>query len=403
MTWGGYRRGQRGMSLVFVALGLMGFIAATMLAIDVGMLMTARNQAQNSADAGALAGAVGLGFNDYNDRSATGPAVTSALGAAKNLANGVMYDPDEPVRTAVSVLPADVEFENDPTGEPNRVKVTVRRNEERGNPLSTIIAAIFGVTTANISATATAEVSKANAMDCVKPFTIPDKWREMNDPPMDSETSTFEVWDNRGNPLPNPDVYMPADVVPTTDYTGYNAQRDKGTRLMIRAGTGNNITPSFYFSITLGQGGGPTGADAYRWNIANCNSWVQEWDGVIIQEPGNMNGPTIQGAEDLKALDPSAQWDEGCDCIVNSRFGANGDGWGSPRKFPIPLYDPLFYAEGKRNGRFADLKVAGWIGFFLEEIQGNNIWGRITPIAGKRTGEGPWPEGTFPIAIRLIK
>ena len=52
-----------------------------MLAIDVGMLMTARSQAQNSADAGALAGATALVYNDYDDRTATGPAVTNALAA----------------------------------------------------------------------------------------------------------------------------------------------------------------------------------------------------------------------------------------------------------------------------------------------------------------------------------
>ena len=57
------------MSLVFVGLGLMAFLSASMLAIDVGMLMTARNQAQNSADAGALAGATALLFDNYDDRS----------------------------------------------------------------------------------------------------------------------------------------------------------------------------------------------------------------------------------------------------------------------------------------------------------------------------------------------
>ena len=34
--------------------GFMAFLAATTLAIDVGMYMVARSQAQNSADAGAL-------------------------------------------------------------------------------------------------------------------------------------------------------------------------------------------------------------------------------------------------------------------------------------------------------------------------------------------------------------
>ena len=63
-----------GFSLVFVAVGMMGFVGVSMLAIDVGMLMTARSQAQNAADAGALAGATALVYNDWDDRSGTGPA-----------------------------------------------------------------------------------------------------------------------------------------------------------------------------------------------------------------------------------------------------------------------------------------------------------------------------------------
>src|SRR5436189_6421541 len=109
-------RDESGMTYVFVGLGFMAFLGASMLAIDVGMLMTARNQAQNSADAGALAGATALAFDDYNDRSASGPAVTSAITTGK--ANQVM-------RAVVSLTTADVQFLNDPSGEPNRVKVDV--------------------------------------------------------------------------------------------------------------------------------------------------------------------------------------------------------------------------------------------------------------------------------------
>ena len=78
-----------------------------MLAIDVGMLMTARNQAQNSADAGALAGATALLFDNYTDRSPSGPAVTNAIDAATG--NKVMAK-------NVSVLPTDVTFPLDPSG-----------------------------------------------------------------------------------------------------------------------------------------------------------------------------------------------------------------------------------------------------------------------------------------------
>ena len=55
------RDDESGMSYVFIGVGMMAFLSASMLAIDVGMLMTSRNQAQNSADSAALAGAI-LGF-----------------------------------------------------------------------------------------------------------------------------------------------------------------------------------------------------------------------------------------------------------------------------------------------------------------------------------------------------
>src|SRR5918995_2585569 len=130
------RHDESGMSYVFIGMGMMAFLSASMLAIDVGMLMTARGQAQNSADAGALAGATALLYNDYNDRTPTGPAVTSAIQAA--IGNKVMWGD-------VSVTPDDVQFPNDEAGLPNRVQVTVYRRGDRGNPLSTHIARFFGI------------------------------------------------------------------------------------------------------------------------------------------------------------------------------------------------------------------------------------------------------------------
>ncbi len=60
-------RDERGMMLVYVGLGTMAFMSATMLALDVGNLMVARTQAQVAADAGALAGATAMAFDDFND------------------------------------------------------------------------------------------------------------------------------------------------------------------------------------------------------------------------------------------------------------------------------------------------------------------------------------------------
>lgn len=374
------RHDERGMSFVFVGLGFMAFLATTTLAIDVGMFMTARAQAQNSADAGALAGTTALAFDDFNDRSTSGPAVQNAIGTSTR--NQVMS-------LNVSVNPDDVTFPNDPSGNPTRVHVDVFRTATRGNPLATLVGQYFGVRTANVGASATAEVSPANAETCVKPFTIPDKWVENQDPGGWSPDSTFETVDKKGTPLANPDVYVP----PGPGYTGYNAETDKGTTLMIRAGTGNEVSPSFYFSWTMPGG---SGADWYRDNVADCNTTIMHPGDLITAEPGNMVGPTTQGIDDLIDKDPSAYWDSVHEKVVSSMHP-------SPRVIAIPLYDPVYYDTGKQNGRNADLKVINWIGFFVDHRDGNNVFGIITPISGIMDGNGPAPQGIFPTVIRLVE
>ena len=111
-----------------------------------------------------------------------------------------------------------------------------------------------------------------------------------------------------------------------------------------------------------------------------------------------MVGPTVSGVELLLAKDPNAKWDTTLNKVVNSQYPGQ-----SPRVFPIPLYDPQYYDAGKRNGRMADLKVANWIGFFAEELVGNEVHGRIIPIAGIRDGNLDSPDNLFPQAIRLVK
>jgi Flp pilus assembly protein TadG len=379
------RDDQSGMSYVFIGMGMMAFLSASMLAIDVGMLMTSRNQAQNAADAGALAGATALVFNDYDNRTPTGPAVTHAIAAAK--ANDVMG-------ADVAVETSDVTFPLDPSGDANRVSVEVFRTAARGNPVSTLIAQFFGASmkTANIAASATAEASPANAMTCVKPFTIPDKWIERQTAPWDGN-DTYDAFNNKGVPLANPDIYIGADKA---GYTGYNQESNRGQKLVIRAATGQNITVSFYFSLSIGGMDG-TGGDPYRWNIENCNTTIMHWGDPLVQEPGAMEGPTIQGADALIARDPGAYWDTTTNSVKGSTFAQ------SPRTFPIPLYDPIVYDSGKRNGRTADLVTANWIGFFLESTAGNGLNGRIVPIKGIRDKTGPHPDGIFPMAIRLVK
>lgn len=372
------RDDERGMSLVFVGLGFIAFFAATTLAIDVGLFMTARAQAQNAADAGALAGAVALAVDSFDDRSAGGPAVQSAVTTA--VQNPVVGVP-------VSVGPPDVTFPVGPGGQSDRVRVDVHRTAARENPVSTLIGPLFGVPMIDIRARATAEAAPANAMTCVRPFTIPDRWIENNG------NTTFERYDNRERVIPNADEYPPPGD-PRYNAVRYDAYRDKGTRLVLRAGTGGNIAPTMYYSWKMP---GAIGASYYEDNIRECNQAAVTFGYVMQQEPGNMVGPTIDGIRDLIAQDPGAYWDDAAK-MVRSPLGR------SPRVFPIPLYNPDEYDKGKATGRNATLIVANWIGFFVEEVAGNEIYGRITPILGTiDPNAGPAPDGAFPRAVRLVE
>src|SRR4026208_1081059 len=96
-----FRRDEWGFSVVCGGVGMRAFVAVSMLAIDVGQLMTARSQAQNSADAGALAGATALCYNSWTDRSPSGPAVQNAITTAKK---------NQVIGGDVNVVPADVVF-----------------------------------------------------------------------------------------------------------------------------------------------------------------------------------------------------------------------------------------------------------------------------------------------------
>ena len=370
------RRDERGMSFVFVGVGMMAFLSASTLAIDVGMLMVARSQAQNSADAGALAGAVALVFNDFDDRSPGGPAVQTAVVTAQ--ANDVVGSP-------VSVAPSDVSF---PTQD--RVKVDVFRTAGRSNPVAMFIASIVGLDNVDVTASATAEAAPANAARCVLPFTISDKWLEMQTPPWDT-ADTFEPFPP--NPSQQPDVYLPP-THPGYASTGYNPWTDIGMQVVIKAGTGNNIEPSFYYPWAIP---GSNGAADYQWNIENCNMTLVDIGEFMTAEPGHMVGPTRQGIQALLDKDPGAYWDTLNDRVVSGMHS-------SPRVALIPVFDPMFYATGKQQGRNADLEVANFIGVFVEGLQGNDVIARVMPALGLIDGSaGPAPAGAFPRAIRLVE
>ena len=366
------RRDERGISNMLVGFGFVGFMASTVLALDVGWFVVARSQAQNSADSGALAGAVALVFNDFNNRTAGGPAVTSAVSASQ--ANGIGNG-----QTIVPVQ--NVTFPLGPTGLNNRVGVLVERQ------IPTILGGMFGMQTVQSRAYAEAEASPANAARCLLPFMLPDKWEEKTAPPWD-ENSFFDMYAKNGTLLNPRDDYRPG-----TSGTGYKAV-DKGTLIELKTNNGSKVSPSAYNPWAIP---GSTGADDYREAIAECRTGTMKTGEPLTLEPGSMVGPTAQGIQDLVAKDPNAHWDMSCNCVKGSAYGL------SPRIRPIPLYDPAHYENGKQSGRNADFKMVSFLGVFVIGMQGNEVIARVHPISAETLDDPSLTPSSFAQSIRLVK
>lgn len=168
------RNRQRGVSLILVAVAMVGLLAVSALAIDLASLYVARNEAQRAADSAALAGAkvfVETGFISGQSSQAAdvqGAARTRAINmAAQNKVAG----------QAVTILNSDVTFNSDFAPSKAIITVLVKRT------MPTFFAKAFGVSSNNISAKASAEAfdplggklgsSAQIGVACLKPFFVP--------------------------------------------------------------------------------------------------------------------------------------------------------------------------------------------------------------------------------------
>ena len=392
----------RGAVIVQVTLALVGLTAFSAFVIDYGVLWAARRQAQNAADAAALAGATSLAFVDFTNQAL---ARQSALDvAAQNKIWGAAPD----------ITAADVTFPVCPPGSPGAgtnscIRVDVFRNQRAGgNPLPTFFGKLVGINAQGVQATATAEALFGNSTDCVKPFAIPDKWIEGRGdvaPAGWSENDTFERYDKKGAVLVPADSYSPG--------SGFSAKSvalgggDHGRYITLKFGDPKSATqPGWYQPVVINPAEGPGGAN-YNENIAKCDPTVIGPGTVVDVEPGNMKGPTAHGMEDLIALDPKAGWDPnlygkglggisgGCmktgDCVI------------SPRLVAVPVYDPDAFDLAGAKGR-TSVNIVNVVGFFIDKMQGDDVAGWLTTYPSEaHAGMGGVPGSGFVVSVALVR
>ena len=160
---------------------------------------------------------------------------------------------------------------------------------------------------------------------------------------------------------------------------------------MTYPGTG----PSWYYPWAMPQpaGGPANGADRYRWNIANCNPVVVTVEDEYDVEPGAMTGPTVQGVEDLIALDPWARWDDATNAVVNSDYAPAWES--SPRIGIVPVYNPGREFDPGRK----PIEFTNFIAVFFEGVEGNGndqvVYGRILYPRGVGGGDAVAPATQY--------
>jgi hypothetical protein len=416
---------ERGAVLVQVAIAILVLTALATFVVDHGVQWVSRGQAQNAADAGALAGAIARAYDELTDPPASnGKAFSSAMGTA--LANSVW--------TAAPT--AQVSWACPPGVAGSCVRVDVYRNGEFGSmPLPTIFGKVLNISSQGVRATATARVATGNATNCMRPFAVADKWIDNVSPALNPKK--FERWDKaqgKAQELTPKDVYVPPSS--GSAGTGYTIAMDLGAPVVLKRGNpnatvANDVEPGWTLPVRLpdGAGGYFSGGSDYGSAIKHCIGNPVSIGQYLPTEDGVMSGPTSQGvltdADSLVNQDSSATWNTSTNSVQGTCAPSCAPS--SPRIVPIAVFDMDEYqwrkAEnnwttawepgvGPGTGSFSCptggscIRVTNILGFFVEGMgAGADVTGYLASYPGEFVLGAPSVGGgaAFLMTIQLIR
>lgn len=319
------RKGAVTVMAAIVTVTILGFTA---LGVDIGMVATSRNQLQNAADSAALA--AGSRLLVMNNAEIINIAKTYAG------SNKVLNEP-------VVLQDSDIEIFGNPDVGQRRVRVTARRINARGNPISLMFGRAIGYDSVDMTATATAGLISLAGTTGMRPWAVRDRCA---DPP-----------------APCPPYVYPEVGEPVTLKVGSQGIREE---------------PYWFGPVNFppeNKGDPVTGGSAYRDNIEYGYNGLVEIGDVVRLEHGNMGGPTRQGVDYLVQQDPGAYWDTTTNQIMGSAYPDNQ----SPKIVTIMFYDPNIPVDS--HGPITVTRLGA---FFLEEM---------TRVDGEEAVTGRFMEG----------
>lgn len=191
---------QKGTIAIITAILLTAFLGFVALSVDTGNLVASKNELQNAADAAALSGASYFYSTNPSGFTSTSPDPDWTAAEAAVTTNSPANKSSGIVLTDYEVESGYWNLAHNPFGLQSKgitpgpkdapaVKVTVRRDKESNSgPVHNFFAGIMGISTSNMSATATAVCASPGTVNpgALLPVAIPkwiaDKADEYNSP-----------------------------------------------------------------------------------------------------------------------------------------------------------------------------------------------------------------------------
>lgn len=402
---GSGRAADRGVSLVLVAISLVVIMGMAALAIDLGMLLKVRAEAQRGADAAALAGAsaflLGIG---------TAAETDSAIQRAMRVAD-TNYMAGSKIDTASEVTVTVL-------ADSFKVRVRVRRAS-----VATWFARVLGLNSFPVGAKAAARVVTAGGARCVKPLAIPDMWQDGGDVNGNRQVdSTSETWIWGGAPqndyyrrytpltFTTPPASPPADTNSAVyDGTGYGSLwrgliRDYGRQLTLRddgnassggnclTAQGNKCLQPGWWALWLMQGENTADLPSL---ITGCRSQPTYVDSLYPTQTGQIGG-LAKSIQDVLDSDPGATWDpNGVDPLTQQTGTVTGSTLGnnwrqSPRTWIMGVFDPSTVVTDSK-GQIKEVKFNNYALFFFEGCAGpgKKCGGPKSDLVGRFVGFAP--------------
>lgn len=387
---------ERGAVLIQTAVAAIVLVGFGTFVADYGVLWIARHQAQNAADAGAMAGAIARAYDDFNDPpNADEVADKNAREVAgANLVWGAGR-PQTAVFPTFPVCPPDV-------GPPNRcVQVDVYRNgDNTSTALPTFFGPLLGVATNGVRATATAQVRIANSTNCLRPWAIPDRWTEGAGGP------EFNRYGPGGVLLTPHDDYTPPDTTgPGTGLTFATSNASLGdfglsVPTTLYTALSDPIVPGWVVPLD------PPGS-SYAASRDACHG---QSIAVGDQVPISATVPVPFDFHNLYAADSFASWngraiDDSCAPLSCSPANAF-----SPRLIAIAVFDADTFQKRRETpdwsacpGGIPCVTIVNIVGFFINDPLGAS--GILTSYPGLVPTDAPklTAASSFLKAITLVR